>query len=202
MLGSMQVLERIQNIVINTLRTAFSVNTDFLYTADRGTTKIAIIGSYPQDMYPYPTVIVLPPKGDLSPRTFADNLLNEIYGDRVIDGVTMNGLCYQVFGGTIEGNIEIVVIGNNGSIRKKIVDWINTYLSGTFRSIFEANGIEITSLGYTGETVDIYGATLLHTSNIDLGIFTEWNRVVWSDAELIGDIIVNVSSILPDGTTI
>lgn len=205
MLGSMQIFSRIQNIVINTLRTAFATNADFTYSENRETTEISIVGSYPTNMYSYPTVIVLPPTGDLSPRTFADNLLSEVYGDRVIDGLTMNGMCYQVFGGTVEGKIQIIVTGNTGAVRKVIIDWIHTYLSGTFRNVFEANGIDITSLDYAGETIDIYGASLLHVSNITLGVFTEWNRLVWSDAsgaDIISDVVVDVSTILPDGSSV
>lgn len=202
MVTSFLVAETVQLTLIDALRSAFSTNTEYPWLQDDEATSIGIYSRYPRTMPPYPSIIVQEPVVDNLPRTFNNDLVHEVYGLRVLDGLTIdNGLCFKVFGGACEIQSTITVVGNTSPERRRIVDYINTYLRFAYRDYLEDRQIDVTDIDMGGDSVEIYGATLLHTSSLNLNVFTTWNFVEQDIALIEGVELDGLGVINPNGTT-
>ena len=190
------IAEQVQNTLVMALRTAFASNVQYPWNIDDEVTSIGIYTSHPRVMPPYPGIVVSDPSIDNLPRTLNNDLIQEIYDPNG------NGLCFRVFGGAVTLSSEIKVIGNTGPERRKILDYINTYLRFTYRDYLSDNRIDVTDVSSTGESFEVYGATLLHSNGIRVNMFATW-QYVEQNIDLISDIeLIDVNTILPDGSTV
>lgn len=200
-----QINDKVQNIVVDLLRVAFTTNPDYPYVVgpdghpDLDNTLIAIYREYPKVMPSFPVVIVQAPLIDSMPRTLGDDALVSTYANQIIDGVAINGMCFQSMGGCANLSLTISITGITTTERENILDYIVTYLRHDFRWYLDQQAIEITNITRTGETIEIYGSELLYLSNVSCDLFLEWGEIKGVDT-ILKDTDLCVSIFGQDGS--
>lgn len=192
--------ETVQDTTVNLLRAAFSVDVDWHWDSDADLRTIDIFTSFPKNASGYPIIVVQNSSGPALPRTFNGDLIGEERGLMNIDGLTVNGICYQIFGGSFELTTEIFVGSQSAATRTKILDKVVLFLRYLFRDYLESRGIDVTGVRYGSQRVESYGAQLLYFNSVILDTFISWQDTVW-DVEVIKDIVEKLSIIQPDGIT-
>ncbi len=191
-MSSFQLQERIQNLVIDLLQTAFTSNADFTYSSDRNTTKIDITGEFPKVLPAYPVIRISAPKIPRLPRTFGNNLIKEVK-----DGVTVTDV---VYGGGCDVVVKISVRGFTTPQKRLIVDWILTYLRHEYRYYIEDEAIDIVDVEDVGESFEPYDVELLYLENVELILFAEWEDIN-SSVSTLEEMDITPATILFDGST-
>lgn len=195
--------ERVQDVLIDLFKLAFTSNTDYPYVDDLDLTEINFYRSFPKVMPSYSVVIVEPPSVSNMLRTLGDDLVKEVRGSLILDGLTVvDGLCFQHYGGMFEADMNISVSAKTSAEREKIIDWIITYLRHEYRYYLENDAIDIMDVSREPGSVEVYGADLIYLSNISLKLYAEWERIVAVDSMgVIKGMDISINSILPDGST-
>lgn len=175
----LNTVDYIQTTIIQFLRYCFSNDDMFTYSTDKNERTLEIKREFPLKVTTYPIVVITSPTISEYPRTYGDEVYETI---REINPYTGNvGVSCYISSGIVEPDLTIKCWANTTKERELLTDKVLWYLRKGQRAYLENQGVGISGMAKTGVNMEIYGATLLYTSDINLNLFTQYTMYEYTN---------------------
>ena len=196
----LNTVDYIQTVLIQFLRHCFSTDERFTYSEDRDARRLDIKREFPLTLNSYPIIVITSTDIDSYPRTYGNEISETV---RDINPLTGDiGVSCYISTGILEPSIVIKCWANTTKEREILTDKVLWYLRKAQRNYLENQAIEIKGMSKTTSNIEVYGAKLLYTNNINLNLFCEWDCIEYTNwgEELVSQ--VRVKPIAYSGNTI
>lgn len=196
-----------KGVFLSVLRQFFASHAKFPWQQNSLKTKLLIEESFPTVQFSMPCIIVgKVTTGNPFERSLSRGLVEEVFEDTLINGVTRSAYSGEISIGRIDANTNISVYSIDPFIGEAIADEIITLLNYSCFEKFSLAGMEIVGIRDSYSTETPFGNDLFNKYSLDVQTYQEWeNNITSAERDVIEKITIpdidGVIAIGLDGVT-